>query len=542
MEKRLLLAIIASAVILFAYQMLFYKPQVQKSTEKIPLEKKLSISQDKTETLMVLPSSVKEEPQKSTLFIPKDELHVKTNLLDIKLDEFGRLNSWQMLNFGEKDSRRVDLIPPVLKKSPLSLKLGGNELIPIKFLSPASNIKEFIYEGYGLRITKRFTFAQDTYLVDLDIIVENPTSQALQVMKANGVSLQWEVPSAKAKEVIEAQKYNSHLDTIEQSCLINQKKKVIKYKQNGFLDGILAFLGFIAEPEPTDEAKREVGSIDWVSQSSEYFLNVLIPEKPLEEVIFNKSKEGELVVDVPLDDFILSPGQSITTSFKLYGGPKDYKILEGISSKMKSLTDMWAVPLVLLWILNFFYKITHNYGVAIILLTIVIKIIIHPLTKKNFKTMKGMQKLQPEMVKLKEKHKEDKEALNKEIMDLYKRHKVNPLGGCLPLLLQMPIFFALFTTLRSDIELRGAGFIFWLQDLSTKDPYFILPILMGVTMIIQQRMTPSPDPNQAKIGMFMSIFMTFMFINFPSGLVLYWLTQNILTIGEQILIDRGLEK
>ena len=211
---------------------------------------------------------------------------------------------------------------------------------------------------------------------------------------------------------------------------------------------------------------------------------------------------------------------------------------------MTSLTAFsgWnSLALIVLWLLHLLYKITHNYGVSIIILTLIVKVVLHPVTKKNFKTMNSMQKLQPHLAEIREKHKHDAETLNKEMMELYKRHKVNPMGGCLPLLLQMPVFIALFTTLQNAIELRGATFLIW-SDLATKDPYYILPVLMGLTMIIQQKMMPSPDPNQAKIGMFMSIIFVFMFMNFPSGLVLYWLTQNILTIIEQILIKRGIEK
>lgn len=537
MEKRVLLAIGLSALILFVYQMLFYKPPV-KSPEKAHLTKELSISSTGTQAVSVTPQPAKEE----IVILPEEDLQIKTNLLEVKLDNYGKLKAWKLLNFGERDGRRVDLIPPPLEEPPLSLYLGGKELVPVDFESPSSKIKRFIYQVGNLKISKQFTFGEDTYIANLDIVIENQSSQDVQVLDASGFSLRWEAPSLEAKELTEAQRYYSHLDTIEQTCLVNQKKQVITHKKAGILDGILSFLGFIPEPKLEDESKREVGSIDWVSQSSKYFLNVIIPKTPFKEVIFHRTKDGQVSIEMPLSGFVLQGGQNMTTSFRLYGGPKDYKILETISSSLSKLTGMWIVPIVILWILNFFYHLTYNYGVAIILLTIIVKIILHPLTKKNYKVMKNMQKIQPDMAKLKEKHKDDKEALNREIMDLYKRHKVNPLGGCLPLLLQMPIFFALFNTLSTAIELRGAGFIFWIQDLSSKDPFYILPILMGATMIIQQKMTPSADPNQAKMGMFMSIIFIFMFMSFPSGVVLYWFVQNILTIGEQFLINKGLEK
>jgi YidC/Oxa1 family membrane protein insertase len=189
--------------------------------------------------------------------------------------------------------------------------------------------------------------------------------------------------------------------------------------------------------------------------------------------------------------------------------------------------------------LKYINKGTHNFGLAIIVLTIVIKILFFPLTHTSYKSMKDMQKVQPLMLKLKKKYKDDKEKLNKEIMALYRSHKVNPLGGCLPMILQIPVFFALYKALLGSIELRHAPFIFWINDLSAKDPYYITPIIMGASMFIQQKMTPTVgDPTQAKIMLLMPIVFTIMFLNFPSGLVIYWLVNNVLSIGQQFYINK----
>ncbi|MFH1625768.1 MAG: membrane protein insertase YidC, partial [Pseudomonadota bacterium] len=169
----------------------------------------------------------------------------------------------------------------------------------------------------------------------------------------------------------------------------------------------------------------------------------------------------------------------------------------------------------------------------------VIKILFFPLTHKSYKSMKDMQKVQPLMLKLKKKYKDDKEKLNKEIMALYRTHKVNPLGGCLPMVLQIPVFFALYKALLGSIELRHAPFILWITDLSAKDPYYITPLVMGATMFIQQKMTPTVgDPRQAKMMLMMPIVFTVMFLNFPSGLVIYWLVNNVLSIGQQFYINK----
>jgi YidC/Oxa1 family membrane protein insertase len=199
-----------------------------------------------------------------------------------------------------------------------------------------------------------------------------------------------------------------------------------------------------------------------------------------------------------------------------------------------------AVPL--LKILNWFYKYVHNYGVAVILLTVLIKLIFWPLSQKSYKSMDQMKKLQPMLTKLREKYADDKERMNQEVMQLYKTYKVNPAGGCLPMVVQIPVFFGLYKALLGSIELRHAAFIthvpftnlVWLADLSVKDPYYVTPLIMGATMFIQQKMTPTGgDPTQAKIMLLMPVVFTFMFLNFPAGLVVYWLVNNVLSIAQQ---------
>jgi len=189
--------------------------------------------------------------------------------------------------------------------------------------------------------------------------------------------------------------------------------------------------------------------------------------------------------------------------------------------------------------LKFFYGYIPNFGIGIIIITVILKIVFFPLTHKSYKSMKEMSKLQPKMAALKEKFKNDKEGLNKAIMELYREHRVNPLGGCLPMIIQIPVFFALYKALMFSIELRHAPFMLWITDLSDKDPYYITPLLMGLTMFIQQKMSPSNmDEMQQKIMLALPVVFTFMFLTFPSGLVLYWLVNNILTIGQQMYINK----
>jgi len=238
----------------------------------------------------------------------------------------------------------------------------------------------------------------------------------------------------------------------------------------------------------------------------------------------------------------IEPNTQQELQFRFYAGPKELHDLTLAHTKLEKAIDFgWfdviAQPLLLC--LKFFYSYTHNYGIAIILLTILIKLLFWPLTNKSFTSMQAMKKLQPLMQKIREKYKDDPQRMNQEIMQLYRTQKVNPFGGCLPMVLQIPVFFGLYKALLYAIELRHSPFIWWIQDLSAKDPYYITPIVMGATMFIQQKMTPTgADPMQAKIMLFMPIIFTFMFLNFPSGLVIYWLFNNVISIGQQVYINR----
>jgi YidC/Oxa1 family membrane protein insertase len=243
----------------------------------------------------------------------------------------------------------------------------------------------------------------------------------------------------------------------------------------------------------------------------------------------------------------LNPGEVFTLPYKLYYGPKDLDILKAQGNQLEKVIDLgWftVVAKPLLYALKFLYGYVHNYGIAIIIITVIIKMLFYPLTYKSYKSMKDMQKIQPKMALLKEKYKNDKDAMNKAVMELYKTNKVNPLGGCLPMLVQFPIFVALYRALMTSIELRHAPFMFWIHDLAAKDPYYVTPIVMGATMFIQQKMTPttSMDPTQAKMMMALPLVFTVMFINMPSGLVLYWLVNNLLTIAQQMYINKLLKE
>ena len=323
-------------------------------------------------------------------------------------------------------------------------------------------------------------------------------------------------------------------------------------------EGPVFFFDESLQTESTDNIENEltVTMMKWLGVEDQYFIGAVAPGTPVKNgffragMYFPESKfqaRGERKLSpyfgVALPPTDLKPNLQVESNFKLYYGPKADEELVKFGYKLEMSHDMTLEVLAgpLLDLLRFIYGLVGNYGVAIIILTIIVRLVLFPLTYKGMKSMKRMQQLTPRMKKLQEKYKNNKEKLNKEMMDLYRKNKVNPLGGCLPLLLQIPVFFALYSSLSSAVELRHAPFIFWISDLSQPDGLGITPLLMGVSMYIQQKMTPQTammDSTQVKIMQMLPFIFTVFSFTFPSGLTLYWVTSNVLSIAQQQIINR----
>jgi YidC/Oxa1 family membrane protein insertase len=242
----------------------------------------------------------------------------------------------------------------------------------------------------------------------------------------------------------------------------------------------------------------------------------------------------------------IAPGASESSQATLYVGPQDQNALKQISPGLDLVVDYgWLTVIAkpLYWLLEFFHGLLGNWGWAIIMLTVVVKAAFYPLSAASYKSMAKMKEVTPRLTKLREQYGDDKQKLNMAMMEMYKTEKINPLGGCLPILVQIPVFIALYWVLLESVELRQAPFMLWLQDLSSPDPYYVLPLLMGATMLIQQKLNPAPlDPIQAKVMMVLPIVFTVFFAFFPSGLVLYWVVNNTLSIAQQWVITRRIER
>jgi YidC/Oxa1 family membrane protein insertase len=397
-------------------------------------------------------------------------------------------------------------------------------------IGPGSSPKELVFRSTssdGIATRQTFRFYPDQYGIDLRIDVENPSRSTIE-----GAFM----ADIRALPPEKKERYYSYVGLV---LLLNDELEELGIKKA--------------------EEKTLTGQVDWMAYENDYFISAVIPDPPAKGVFRGRRLPSGVVEGTYLASTMsLNPSGQASASYTLYLGPRDLGILKRFGKGLDRAvnfgwTDIIAKPL--LQILRFFDRHINNYGVSIILLTVLVKILFWPLTHKSYKSMKEMQKLQPRLAKIREKYKDDKQQINKEMMALYKTYKVNPLSGCLPMIIQIPVFFALYRILGTAIELRHAPFMLWINDLSAPDRLFnfpfqipfmappsgipVLTLLMGASMFIQQKMTPTAgDPAQAKIMMLLPIIFTFMFINFPSGLVLYWLVNNILSIGQQYRIHK----
>ena len=386
----------------------------------------------------------------------------------------------------------------------------------------------------GLKVIKRYRFNSEQYAIGLEVEIENNSSKEVN----SQLGLQW---IGKIELVKLADEENKDYG-LKYSFFKNQKvekKDLGGTGSSGCTPGCGTKNRNIQPFEFSDK-----GELKWFAFEGEYFTALLIsPPSQTSLSLLVKGDEKNLLkanlINAPVS---IPPKQAIKVPFQIYLGPKEIDRLKELGADAEKLVDFGWFTIVakpLLWFLKLTNKITGNFGIDILILSILIKIIFIPLTQISMKSMKEMQKVQPEMSRIKEQYKNDKARLQQEIMLLYKRRKINPMSGCLPMVIQIPVFIALYNALQYTIEMRHAPFFLWIQDLAAKDPIYITPLIMGATMVLQQKMTPTAaDPTQAKMFLLMPVMFTFLFLNFPSGLVLYWLVNNVLSIAHQYYMNK----
>ncbi|MFD2165795.1 membrane protein insertase YidC [Thalassotalea euphylliae] len=286
----------------------------------------------------------------------------------------------------------------------------------------------------------------------------------------------------------------------------------------------------------------------WVAMLQHYFVSAWVPEKAgVNQLYTSYTSAGDAVIGFKAPSLNIEPNTTATTSAVFYVGPKDQEALEQIADGLDLTVDygfLFMISQPLFWLLLKIQSVVSNWGVAIIIITIIVKGLMYPLTKAQYTSMAKMRELQPKMNSLKERFGDDRQKMSQAMMELYRKEKVNPAGGCLPILIQMPIFLALYWVFLESVELRHAEFGLWLTDLSSKDPYYVLPILMGISMFVMQKMTPMTvqDPMQQKMMQYMPVVFTVFFFWFPSGLVLYWFISNVISIIQMKMIFNGMER
>ena len=378
---------------------------------------------------------------------------------------------------------------------------------------------------HGVEYIKRFTFHNNQYVVDVEFIVNNTTNK--KIANRMFTSLRRDTGDVEGQEEsgLGMRSYiGPAYSTIEE-----------KYQKYDFDD--------LEEADLNESTKN-----GWVAILQHYFVTAWVPLSDSTHVIDtsnkNLGKAGLTQIRITQDWQWIEPGESKTFTAKLYVGPKIQSDLEQVADGLELTVDygfLWWIGQPIFFLLIFFQGFTINWGFAIILVTIAIKTILYPLARAQYRSFAKMRLLQPKMTAMKEQYGDDKQKMSMKMMELYKKEKVNPLGGCFPLLIQMPVFISLYWVLMESVELRHAPFILWIDDMSVMDPYYVMPLLMGASMYLMQKMqpvSPTMDPMQQKMMQMMPVFMTVFFVFFPAGLVLYWLMNNLISISQQLYITK----
>jgi YidC/Oxa1 family membrane protein insertase len=566
MDKRTTLALLLMAALLMIYPAIFMR---EPAREQRPAQKADTPAAPATAPVQQAspPPALggAPPPPKEAPAVPERTAVIETPLYRLAVvANGGKVSAWDLHFRGEK----AMLLPGTVDNGGWVVRRSGQAPRAIAFALSAESIKldkgtptgelRMVGEdGFGIRVNQVLRFRADSYVVERELRVENRHSVAQGVELA----MTWSAPAEWPKEHEQfAGARPIHVVRLPQGALWARREYLNNTKDYVGDDRWIAFESGIAP----------------VGQNGVY-LNALIPRSgglAVEEsrIEGKKDKESKVLhaaeIGIRAAIPVLEPGKSWEGRLDSYMGPMEYDRLKGLGVGLERaiyfggfpFPESWAVHYGLptfpmeyivvptLALMRWFYHFIPNYGIAIILLTVITKVLLFPLTVKSMTSMKAMQALQPQINALRSKYKSDPQRLQRETMELYRAHKVNPLGGCLPMVVQVPIFYALYDALAVSVDLQNAAFIcigrifgfdFWICDLARHDPTYILPILMGVSMFVQQKMTPvMGDPRQAKMMLFMPVIFTFMFFNLPSGLVLYWTLSNVLQIAQQKYMER----
>nr|VFK41472.1 MAG: YidC/Oxa1 family membrane protein insertase [Candidatus Kentron sp. TC]VFK57043.1 MAG: YidC/Oxa1 family membrane protein insertase [Candidatus Kentron sp. TC] len=464
----------------------------------------------------------------------QDLIHVRTDLFDLFLEPTGTgIRRLDLVEYPESQ-KRLDVPFRLLSQAPgvhftADASLFGSD--PALHAPPAFQPEQHEYRlqegqdtlevrlhwdsGDGITVAKIITFRRGSYVIGVSYEIDNAKQQPVAV-RLHGRFRRY--PPAGQNSIF-------RLPTYTGGVISNAEHP---YKKIDFSD--------MAEQD-----LKQVAKGGWMAMIQHYFIGAWIPNADTGNQYYTK-RDGALYTIGVFTDKVIPAGERGSIGIRGYLGPKIQDRMEAAAPNLSRTVDygwLWIISQPLFWLLDKIHSLLGNWGWSIIVLTILIKLVFFHLSATSYTSMARMRKLQPRMTKIRDAHKGDKVKMNQRLMELYKEEKVNPLSGCLPIVIQIPVFIALYWVLLESVELRQASFIFWLKDLSTHDPYFVLPIAMGVTMFLQQKLNPAPpDPIQAKVMMALPFVFTALFLFFPSGLVLYWFVNNLLSIAQQWVITR----
>jgi YidC/Oxa1 family membrane protein insertase len=546
MERNAILATVLVILILVGYQWYLSRMEVpvqeppkptstqttepQKPTTQVTVEAPIKKAESTTQPKTYTPSS--------QLALSPRDVTVDTPLMRVIFSTTGaRIKSWQLKAYKLDSGAPVDLVPAsetTRAPGPLTAWVDPEQLeqvfevdrdrLELKGPEEGGTLTFKHVTGSGILLTKEITFHANRYEVQTGVSAKNLSLDAVPVQ----VRLAWGPGLRNSTE--------TKSTTIQPPTFWIDGKRVQEDLSKLSGERILS------------------GKLSWAALQDTYFTAALLPKDQSLQAFVSKASGDQPVVGLITPKQTLSTGQDIGTKIQVFAGPRDLDLLRAAGQDLDQLIDLGWFDFVArpaLWLLKFLYHYTGNYGIAIILITVLQKIAFHPLTHKSMKSMQAMQAIQPKVQAIQERYKNNPQKKQEETMALYRKHGVNPMGGCLPMVVQIPIFIALYNALSSSVEMWQARFL-WIRDLTQPDALFgitiwqgyplnLLALLMGVSMWFQQKMTPTAgDPRQAQMMLWtMPIIFTFMFWSFPSGLVLYWLVNNILQIGQQWLINRG---
>lgn len=504
----------------------------------------------KTPDLPGIPNiPVKEESDASTMPVPEagikkmdqqgQTIHVKTDVLDVEISTYGgtiqktlllkypvskkdkdepvellknNFNDFYVIQGGLLGDDEVANHKSVFKADKLDFDLNGNEKLSVPLVWDS---------GSGLKIIKTFTFYRGQYVADVSQEVVNKTN------------MDWKGRAYAQINRTQPHKQSSRFIHTYTGAVISSPEK--RYKKIKFKD-----------------IEKEKLSVDiangWAGMVQHYFFTALLPgskEEKYHYYTLNPDNKSYVIGAVTPAKTIVS-GTKDAFNQRVYFGPKLQKTLSHLAEGLELTVDygfLWFIAEPIYWLLDHIHSFTNNWGWSIILVTLLLKMLFYKLSAVGYRSMANMRKVQPRLISIKERYKDDRARLNQAMMEIYKEEKINPLGGCFPIMIQIPVFISLYWVLLGTVELRQADFILWIHDLSIPDPYYVLPLLMGITMFAQQKLNPAPmDPVQAKVMSILPVAFTIFFAFFPSGLVLYWVVNNVLSIAQQWMITRNLEK